>query len=97
MREYAYKAFYRKYKYKKFLKEPVEYSVYVAGANRGYVTHLLKVYPKTIKKAIKVCKKEFNKFGRSDAAGANQGYIDDLFVCVHWEEKQIIIMHKIDK
>lgn len=85
MREYAYKKFYRNYKYKKLLKDPVEYSVHVAGINRDYVTNFLKVYPKTIKKAIKVCKKEFKKFGRSDAAGANQGYLLDLFVCVHWE------------
>lgn len=97
MREYAFKTFYKNYTYKKLLKEPVEYSVYVAGINKDYVKHRLEIYPKLIKKGIKICGKEFKKWGRSDSAGANQGYIEELFVCVHWKEKQIIIMHEMDK
>lgn len=97
MREYTFKEFYKKYKYKKIFKDEVEYSVHVAGVNRGSIKQILKEQPELIKKSIKICEKELKKWGRSDAAGANQGYVEELFVCVHWEAKQIIIMHEMDK
>lgn len=97
MREYFLKRFYKNYIKKKFLEKPVEYSIYIAGINREYVEMMLDIDRTLIQKGIKKCRKEFNHVGRSDADGANQGFVSDLFFVVHWEEKQVIVMYKDDK
>lgn len=97
MREYFNKRFYKSCILKKFFKEPIEYSIYVAGINREYVEMMLDIDRHLIKKGVRICEKELNNIGRSDVDGANQGFLNDLFFVVHWEEKQIIVMYKNDK
>lgn len=98
MREYFNKKFYKNCIYKeRIFKTPVEYEIYTAGLQSGYIEFSLEIDKSLIKKGIEVCKKELKSFGKCDAAGANQGYLEDIFVIVHWKEKQIIFMHKDDK